>query len=126
MLSRPESSSFDPKPNNSLKLRTENSNEGRHLPYTHRNTVFISCRDSCWPTRLHTPMPPRAMPMPTAPLDSEAMSDTLVCVLKLTALTNSVRGMMARALIIKTQPMTRITSSSSGSLKKAAILGAPT
>ena len=68
-------------------------------------------------------MPERAITMPTAPLLTEEIKDTFVCVLKLTSLTKTVRGMMANALITRTDPITLVTFTSSGSLKKTLMEG---
>ena len=121
-----ESINLEPKENNSRKLLFENSNAGRHFPYIHRKTVFINCREICCPTRLHTPHPPYAIPIPTAPLDKEAIRDTFVCVLKSTFRTNRVRCIIASALISRTTPMTRVTFTKTGCRKNSLIQGAAT
>jgi hypothetical protein len=61
--------------------------------------------------------------MPTTPLLMEAIKETLVCVLKFIFRINMVRGIIANAFTISTKPMTLITSTKTGSLKKALIAG---
>lgn len=66
------------------------------------------------------------MPMPTNPLETEEIMDTLVCVLKSIPLTNMVRGMIPNALTIRISPITLNTSIKTGSLKNRLIAGAAT
>ena len=53
----------------------------------------------------------------------EAIKETLVCVLKLIFRINIVRGIIASAFTISTKPITLITSTKTGSLKKALMAG---
>lgn len=64
-----------------------------------------------------------AILIPTNPLNIDEINETFACVLKLTSRTNIVRGIIDNALIINTNPITRITSTKIDSSKKEAISG---
>ena len=115
VLRSPDTINFHPKPKSSRKDFQENCIAGIQRLKTHRNTVLSSWRLICCPTRLHTPMPHSAIPIPTTPLAPDDISDTLVCVLKSTRLVRVVLWTIAAALMTTITDIARINGTSSGS-----------
>ena len=91
---------------------------------THKKIVFTTCLHNCCPARLQTPYPLNAIPIPTTPLVTDAIKDTLVCVLKSTRFIKVVLCIIANALMTIITDITLIKGINSGSRKKELTHGA--